>query len=100
MAAYLDLALQHHPVSKLFKQPDSAKEWERFRLKDEQIAFFHEQGYLKGIRVLTDEQIDVLRKELAEIADPKHPGHDLFYEFHSNESNDPNKVLFHALGHW
>ena len=69
-------------------------------LTEEQVAFFHEQGYLKGIRVLNDEQIDVLRKELAEIADPKHPGHDLFYEFHSNESNDPNKVLFHALGHW
>ena len=100
MTAYRDLAQQHRPVSKLFPQPGSASEWERFRLKDEQVAFFHEQGYLKGIRVLTDEQIDVLRKELAEIADPRHPGHDLFYEFHSNESNDPNKVLFHALGHW
>jgi len=100
MTSYPDLAEQHLPVSKLFPQPASSKEWERFRLSDEQVAFFHEQGYLKGIRVLNDDQIDVLRKELAEIADPKHPGHGLFYEFHSNESNDPNKVLFHALGHW
>jgi ectoine hydroxylase-related dioxygenase (phytanoyl-CoA dioxygenase family) len=24
----------------------------------------------------------------------------LFHEFHSNESADPNTVLFHSLGHW
>lgn len=100
MASFLDLAEQHHPVSKLFPQPGSAGEWERYRLSDDQVAFFHEHGYLKGIRALNDEQVDALRKELAEIADPKHPGHRLFYEFHSNESTDPNKVLFHALGHW
>lgn len=100
MASYLDLAERHRPVSSLFPQPASRDDWERYRLSDEQIAFFHEQGYLKGIQVLNDEQIDALRRELAEIADPKHPGHHLFYEFHSNESNDPNKVLFHALGHW
>ncbi|HXB45399.1 MAG TPA: phytanoyl-CoA dioxygenase family protein, partial [Puia sp.] len=29
-----------------------------------------------------------------------HPGHELFYEFNSNESADANKVLFHALGAW
>jgi ectoine hydroxylase-related dioxygenase (phytanoyl-CoA dioxygenase family) len=26
--------------------------------------------------------------------------HHLFYEFHSNESANPNAVLFHSLGHW
>ena len=100
MTNYSDLALQHAPVSGLFPQPRSESDWQKYRLSDDQVAFFHEHGYLKGIRALTDEQVDVLRKELAEIADPKHPGHSLFYEFHSNESNDPNKVLFHALGHW
>ena len=45
-------------------------------------------------------QVEVLNKELAEIADPAHPGHALFYEFHSNESADPDSVLFHSLGHW
>jgi ectoine hydroxylase-related dioxygenase (phytanoyl-CoA dioxygenase family) len=98
--AYPDLAQHHTPVSRLFPQPQSPGEWDRYRLSNEQVEFFHEQGYLKGIRVLTDEQIDALRKELAEVVDPKHPGHELFYEFHSNESKDPNKVLFHALGHW
>src|SRR5262249_38284880 len=95
-----DLSLQHHPVSNLFPQPKSRQDWERYRLTLEQVEFFRANGYLSGIRVLNDEQVAALREELAETADPKHPGHALFYEFHSNESADPNKVLFHALGHW
>ena len=34
----------------------------------------------------SDPQIEVLRDELARLMDPAHPGHELFYEFHSNES--------------
>ena len=45
-------------------------------------------------------KIEILREELAGLFDPQHPGHELFYEFHSNESPDPSKVLFHALGAW
>ncbi len=95
-----DLADRHNPISNLFQQPATSKQWEQYELSQDQVDFFHEYGYLKGIRVLTDKQIDALRKELVEIADPKHPGHHLFYEFHSNESADPDRVLFHCLGHW
>ncbi|MBL8823063.1 MAG: phytanoyl-CoA dioxygenase family protein [Planctomycetia bacterium] len=100
MSQHPDLAKQHQPVTNLFPQPASEADWNQYRLSDDQVLFFHEHGYLKGIRVLNDEQVAVLRKELAEIADPRHPGHELFYEFHSNESADPSKVLFHCLGHW
>jgi hypothetical protein len=44
--------------------------------------------------------VETLRKELTDLADPKHPGHELFYEYHSNESTDPDYILFHALGAW
>lgn len=71
-----------------------------FRLTDDQVAFFHENGYLAGVRMLDDRQIEVLREGLVRLMDPKHPGHEHFYEFHSNESPDPSKVLFHALGAW
>lgn len=74
--------------------------WERYKLSDEQVAFFEEQGYLTNVRLLDDQQVDQLNKELDEIKDPKHPGHHLFYEFHSNESANPDAVLFHSLGHW
>jgi ectoine hydroxylase-related dioxygenase (phytanoyl-CoA dioxygenase family) len=73
---------------------------EPFRLSDEQLDFFQINGYVAGIRILTDEQIEQLRVELAELFDPQHDGHELWYEYHSNESVDPDTVLFHALGAW
>src|SRR5437868_3102088 len=95
-----DLSRHHEPITRLFPPPKNLDDWNYYRLADDQIDFFHTNGYLAGIRVLNDEQIDVLRDELAELVDPNHPGNDLFYEFHSNESTDPLTVLFHALGAW
>lgn len=80
--------------------PSSVKDWEQYRLTNDQIDFFHTNGYLAGIRLINDEQIETLRAELAQLIDPAPPGHRLFYEFHSNESTDPATVLFHALGAW
>jgi ectoine hydroxylase-related dioxygenase (phytanoyl-CoA dioxygenase family) len=95
-----DLARIHGLISDVFRMPRSPEEWQPYRLTEEQVQFFHENGYVSGIPLLTEEQVEVLRSELAEIVDPRHPGNHLFYEFHSNESSDPNAVLFHALGAW
>lgn len=95
-----DLAEVNELITELFKLPNSQEEWEQYRLSDDQVDHFHEFGYLAGIKMLDDVQVEVLRKELTEIMDPEHPAHHLFYEFHSNESEDPNAVLFHSLGHW
>lgn len=95
-----DLSAWHEPVSNLFPLPQAPEEWWSYRLTDEQVEFYREQGYLAGVRLLTDEQVDVLRSELAGLLDPNHEGNDLFYEYHSNESSDPSKTLFHALGAW
>jgi ectoine hydroxylase-related dioxygenase (phytanoyl-CoA dioxygenase family) len=95
-----DLSRHHSPITELFKWPARVDDWNQYRLSNEQIEFFHTHGYLAGVRVLNDEQIETLRAELAELIDPAHPGNDLFYEFHSNESMDPSTSLFHALGAW
>ncbi len=95
-----DLSRRHDLVSDSLTLPRSPNEWQRYRLTDEQVHFFHENGYLSGIRILNDAQVERLRTELQELFDPKHPGNDLFHEFHSNESPDPSRVLFHALGAW
>lgn len=95
-----DLSKFHRLVSDLFQQPRTIEDWEQYRLSEEQIQFFHENGYLADIELLEEWQVDALNEELAELADPDHPLHHLFYEFHSNESSDPNAVLFHSLGHW
>ena len=95
-----DLSKYHEPVSDFLRLPTTPGEWAQYRLSDEQVEFFHENGYIKGIRVLDDEQVEALRAELVRLMDPSHPGHHLFYEYHSNESEAPDTVLFHALGAW
>ena len=95
-----DLADVHHPVSTLFSWPQSDDEWESLRLSDEQVAFYHEHGYLAGIQLLEDRQIEILRTELEDFFREDHAGRELWYEYHTNESPDPSRVLFHALGAW
>ena len=95
-----DLSRYHYPVSTLFARSTTSDDWDRYRLSEEQLEFFRENGYLKGIRILTDEQVEVLRAELQQLMDPGHSCRHLFHEYHSNESTDPNRVVFHALGAW
>ena len=94
-----DLSKFHEPVGRLLKDLDSVK-WEDYSLTAEQIQHFNEQGYISDIKLLEDVQIDQLREELKEVMDPDHPAHPLLYEFHSNESEDPDRIIFHSLGHW
>jgi len=95
-----DLSSVHHLISNLFKWPEKKSDWEQFLLSKEQVEFFNNNGYLAGIKMLDEDQIEKLRNQLSELADVNHPGHHLFYEFHSNESSDPGTILFHALGAW
>ena len=93
-----DLSTRHEPVGNLLGSSESDSG--NCRLSDEQVEFFHDSGYVSGVRILNDHQIQILRDELAELVKTDHPGYPLWYEFHSNESADPSKVLFHALGAW
>src|SRR5688572_7615209 len=95
-----DLSTIHTPIGALFSATNADADDERYSLSAEQIQFFNENGYLKGIRILEDIEIEKLRAELPSLMDVDNPCHDLFYEFNSNESADPSKVLFHALGAW
>jgi len=99
-----DLSTFSSPISSSFAipAPSSPQEWEKYKLTPEQISSFEEKGYILGVPVLTEAQVDLLVKELTSLSDPNkpHSGHGLFHEFHANESNDPNNVLLHCLGHW
>jgi ectoine hydroxylase-related dioxygenase (phytanoyl-CoA dioxygenase family) len=94
-----DLSRYHKPIGNLLPRVSPA-DYYRYRLTDAQVAFFQENGYLTGVRILTDDQVEILRAEVEQLMDPAHPGRHLFHEYHSNESTDPNRVLFHALGAW
>ncbi len=92
-----DLAEVHTLISDMFERAD---DWEKYSLTKEQVNFFHENGYIAGIQLLDENQVERLKEELNELLNPQHPKHHLFYEYHANESSLPNQVLFHALGAW
>ena len=95
-----DLSQFHRPINDLFVWTASERERDQWKLSGDQLAFFHENGYVSGPKILTDLQIEQLRQELATLTEPCHPGSEFWYEYNSNESPDPSRVLFHALGAW
>lgn len=94
-----DLSKIHQPISNRFATSETGDD-NTLRLDRQQLEFFRENGYIAGIRVLSEAQIDALCEELERFFDPQHDGRELWYEYHTNESADPNQVLFHALGAW
>ncbi len=94
-----DLSNFHHPITSLFA-PHSFSEDELYRLTPEQVEFYKENGYLAGVPLLNEHQVERLRADLVTLIQPEQAANQLFYEYHSNESGDPRKVLFHALGAW
>ena len=95
-----DLATCHAPVGPLLSDIAPGDGGQPYRLDPEQLDGYRENGFVSGVRLLSDGQVDMLCAELERLLDPKHPGHGLFYEYHSNETSEPDNVLFHALGHW
>jgi len=95
-----DLSEYSKLVSDMFRWPVTDSEWKKYKLSGEQIAFFNRNGYVSNVKLLETDQVDQLNDELKLIMDPDHPNHHLYYEFHSNESADPDKIIFHSLGHW
>jgi ectoine hydroxylase-related dioxygenase (phytanoyl-CoA dioxygenase family) len=91
----MDLSNYHEPLTDIF---DSAEN--DCSLSAEQIEFFHENGYLAGVKILSDAQTAVLLSELENLLNPSTEARELFYEFHQNESANPDQILFHALGAW
>jgi len=91
-----DLSLEHRLLSTLFTSEASAA----VELNESQLHDFEQNGFVAGPQVLNSHQLNALRSELSELVAPDHAGSEWWYEYHSNESDDPNKVLFHALGAW
>lgn len=89
-----DLSVFHRPLTELFSGS-------RRRLVTEHDQdFFGANGYVYGMRLLDDTQMEVLREELEVMMQPRFASDLRFYEYNSNESADPSRRLFHALGAW
>ena len=94
-----DLSAAHRPIGSLFPEVDQ-QAMKRYELSAERVEFFHVHGYLSGVGILSDEQVEALRQDLAGLMAASAEDRELFYEYHSNESTDLEHVLFHALGAW
>jgi len=92
-----DFSTIHRPANELFA---TSADDDSLKLSDDQLSFFQENGYLHGVDLLNQTQIAALRAELDEFIQPEHEGAEYWYEYHSNESAEPDSVLFHALGAW
>ena len=93
----IDFSVYDAPVD-----PDSLPipDYETFSLTLQQISHFEQNGFVVGSGCLGSDYLMELQKDLIVLLQPGHEGSDLWYEYHSNESLDPNRVLFHALGAW
>jgi len=78
MNANQDLSQHHQLVSDLFPKIDPRDAWNKYKLTEEQVSFFNTNGFLAGVKLLDDQQVEQLRVELEEIKDPSHPRHHLF----------------------
>jgi ectoine hydroxylase-related dioxygenase (phytanoyl-CoA dioxygenase family) len=99
-ALSFDLANHNGPLSGIFEQPKTADDWEQYMLTKEQVESFKRDGFVRGIKILTDKQVDFLNDELVKLQSVGADEKKLFYHYESNESVDPGKVLFHAIGAW
>jgi ectoine hydroxylase-related dioxygenase (phytanoyl-CoA dioxygenase family) len=95
-----DFSELHAPTGALGPLPAHKREWQQYRLSDEQVEAFYRDGFLTAVQVLDDRQVEALCAELAGLMEMSHPSHELFHEYHSNESSNPDTILFHALGAW
>jgi ectoine hydroxylase-related dioxygenase (phytanoyl-CoA dioxygenase family) len=97
---FKDLANYSHPISSMFEQPKNTKDWEQYMLTEEQIQSFTNNGFVSGIKIMTEEQVAILNEELVKLQSLTADEKELFYHYQTNESEDPEKVLFHAIGAW
>lgn len=95
-----DFSHLHTPTGALGSPPARKHDWQQHSLSQDQVEAFHRDGFLTGVQVLDDGQVETLCRELTGLMEPSHPSHELFHEYHSNESGNPDTILFHALGAW
>ncbi len=97
MSAHPKYQTVHRPLSDLFPPPARLA---GFELTPDQVRFYHDNGYVRGGRVLDDRQLDALREGLERIRRGENPRLGELYEVDEAWRKDPDKAVFHILGMW
>ena len=96
-----DLSRFHAPVGKLLEHSPLLGDHRRYGLSPDQLDFYRQNGYVSGVRVFFDVQVEMLCQELRALADPAHSGHESVLRIpHQRVGPSKSDVLFHALGAW
>ena len=109
-----DLSHISEPIGALYPLfPPTRRALSPFLLTAEQLDFYATNGYISNLACLTVEQCDAILTDYTHFlhwndndsstnnsSNHRHPGLDLFHEFHTNQTGDPQNVLCHGLGQW
>ena len=80
----------------------SKSDYLSYALSKWQVDSYLDDGFIEQVPILSQDQVSVLSKDYNYFI-ASHSDKDvqsLFHEYHSNETHDPDNVLFHCLGHW
>jgi ectoine hydroxylase-related dioxygenase (phytanoyl-CoA dioxygenase family) len=92
------LEKRHAPVTDIF--PRASDDRSPWALPEERVAFFHENGYVKGGPVLDERQLEALREGLEAIRLGENPRTGELYEVDEDYRRAPEENVFHFLGAW
>ena len=116
-----DLSYVSEPTGALYPLfPPTRETLSPYLLTPDQLASYSTNGYLSNLPCLTPQQCDAILEHYKQFlqweqhdepdnnssnggsgsSERRHPGLELFHEFHTNQTGDPQNVLCHGLGQW
>jgi len=90
----------HRYAGRGFPRVESARDFARWELRPEQVAAFHERGFVAGVKVLEPDQVAELRQRLDHIRSEIGRYADRLYEIEADYLARPDEVVLHFLGAW
>ncbi|MFK4043182.1 phytanoyl-CoA dioxygenase family protein [Nonomuraea wenchangensis] len=88
-----DLAHIHHAVEEWSGHDPYAE-----TLTEQQVADYWRDGFLIGVPVLTDAEVDRILADIDEVSDPGHEGREFWYEYNSDATSTGGTVQ--GIGGW
>jgi ectoine hydroxylase-related dioxygenase (phytanoyl-CoA dioxygenase family) len=96
----MQLEKVHHYIASGFPRAGSVRDLERYLLSPDEVASYHENGFLAGVRILEPDQVAELSDRLERIRRGLDRHLDRLYEVEAGFLARPKEVVFHFLGAW
>jgi len=90
----------HHCLLDASPRLESSEAVRSFELTPEQVASFHENGYVAGLKILEPSQLEESRRRLDSIRTRLMEVEPLLHEVEAEYLHRPDEVVLHFLGAW